>query len=161
MPEHTYPTAINASDSPARVKQTNYPEPFASRMAGRLKHPLGDLFGLTNFGVNLTRLAPNAVSALRHAHTKQDEFVYILQGHPTLHTDEGRTQLSPGMCAGFKAGTGNSHRLINETTEEVAYLEIGDRTPGDEGSYPDDDIKALLVGGEWTFVHKDGSPYLR
>ena len=36
-------------------------------MAGRQKHPLGDLFGLANIGVNLTHLAPNAVSALRHA----------------------------------------------------------------------------------------------
>jgi uncharacterized cupin superfamily protein len=159
MPERTYPTTIKASEAPARVKPTSYPEPFASRMAGRLKHPLGDLFGLTNFGVNLTRLAPMAVSALRHAHTKQDEFVYILHGHPTLHTDLGRTELSPGMCAGFKAGTGNAHCLINETTEEVVYLEVGDRTPGDEGSYPDDDLKALLVGGRWSFVRKNGSPY--
>ncbi len=128
-------------------------------MAGREKRQIGEPFGLTNFGVNLTRLAPNAVSALRHAHTRQDEFIYILQGHPTLHTDEGRTTLSPGMCAGFKAGTGNGHRLINETTEEVVYLEVGDRTPGDEGSYPDDDLKAIVVAGKWQFNHKDGRPY--
>jgi uncharacterized cupin superfamily protein len=128
-------------------------------MAGRQKHPLGDLFGLTNFGVNLTKLAPNAASALRHAHTKQDEFVYVLRGQPTLHTDEGRRRLSPGMCAGFKAGTGKGHRLVNETEEEVVYLEVGDRTPGDEGGYPDDDLQALLVGGTWKFVHKDGTPY--
>jgi uncharacterized cupin superfamily protein len=129
-------------------------------MSGREKRQLGDLFGLTNFGVNLTHVAPNAVSALRHAHTRQDEFIYILQGHPTLHTDEGRTQLSPGMCAGFKARTGNGHRLVNETDEEVVYLEIGDRTPGDEVSYPDDDLKALLVDGTWRFVHRDGTPYV-
>ena len=159
MSEKSNPVAVTAVDVPARSKPSVYPEPFASRMAGRAKRQLGDLFGLTNFGVNLTRLAPNAVSALRHAHTKQDEFVYILQGRPTLHTDEGRTQLSPGMCAGFKAGTGNGHRLINETTEEVVYLEVGDRTPGDEGSYPDDDLKALLVEGKWKFVHRDGTPY--
>ena len=160
MSEKSKPIAVTAAEVPARTKPSVYPEPFASRMVGREKHPLGDLFGLTNFGVNLTRLAPNAVSALRHAHTKQDEFVYILQGRPILHTDEGRTQLSPGMCAGFKAGTGNGHRLINETTEEVVYLEVGDRTPGDEGSYPDDDLKALLVEGKWKFVHKDGEPYV-
>jgi uncharacterized cupin superfamily protein len=159
MSQETRPIAIKASEAPARTKPSNYPEPFASRMAGRQKRPLGDLFGLTNFGVNLTRLAPNAVSALRHAHTLQDEFIYILQGHPTLHTDEGCTQLSPGMCAGFKAGTGNGHHLSNETSEDVLYLEIGDRTPGDEGSYPDDDLKALLEDGLWKFVHKDGTPY--
>lgn len=154
-----FPIAVIAAEVPVRSKPSVYPEPFASRMAGREKRPLGEQFGLTNFGVNLTRLAPNSVSALRHAHSKQDEFIYILQGRPTLHTDEGRTLLSPGMCAGFKAGTGNGHRLINETTEEVVYLEVGDRTPGDEGSYPDDDLKALLVDGKWKFVHKDGAPY--
>jgi uncharacterized cupin superfamily protein len=80
-------------------------------------------------------------------------------GRPTLHTDEGYTQLEPGMCAGFKCGTGNGHRLLINTTEEKIYLEVGDRTPGDEGAYPDDDIKALLVEGGWKFVHKNGSPY--
>ena len=97
--------ALPALDVPKRVKPSNYPEPFASQMQGREKRPLGDLFGLTNFGVNLTTLAPGAVSALRHAHTTKDEFIYILEGHPTLHTDEGRTRLSPGMCAGFKNST--------------------------------------------------------
>lgn len=159
MPKHRRPVAIVAAETPARTKPSNYPEPFASRMAGRQKRPLGDLFGLSNFGVNLTRLAPGAVSALRHAHSRQDEFVYVLQGHPTLHTDEGRLRLAPGMCAGFQAGTGNAHRLINETAEDVVYLEVGDRTPGDEGSYPDDDLRAALVEGRWKFVHKDGTPY--
>jgi uncharacterized cupin superfamily protein len=159
MTDRKNPVAITAAEAPARSKPSNYPEPFASRMMGREKRALGDLFGLTNFGVNLTRLAPGALSALRHAHSKQDEFVYILQGRPTLHTDEGRTQLCPGMCAGFKAGTGNGHHLINETSEEVSYLEVGDRASGDEGSYPDDDLKALLVAGNWVFVRKDGTPY--
>ena len=159
MAEQINQIAIIAAEAPARTKPSVYPEPFASRMAGREKRALGDFFGLKNFGVNLTCLAPNAVSALRHAHTKQDEFIYILQGRPTLHTDEGRTQLSPGMCAGFEAGTGNGHRLINETAEEVVYLEVGDRTAGDDGTYPDDDLKGLLVDGKWQFVHKDGRPY--
>lgn len=159
MADDRNPTAILAADAPPRTRPSNYPEPFASRMTGRKKRPLGDLFGLVNFGVNLTRLAPNAESALRHAHSKQDEFVYVLQGRPTLYTDEGRTELSPGMCAGFAAGTGIGHHLVNETDEDVVYLEIGDRTPGDEVSYPADDLKATLVDGKWRFTRKDGSPY--
>jgi uncharacterized cupin superfamily protein len=159
MPESKYPTAIAALEAPKRVKPSNYPEPLASRMSGRHKQPLGDRFGLPNLGVNLTRLEPGAVSALRHAHSRQDEFIYVLQGHTTLHTDEGLTPLSAGMCAGFKAWTGNAHRLMNETAQEVVYLEVGDRTPGDEGSYPDDDLKALLVDGKWKFAHKNGMPY--
>jgi uncharacterized cupin superfamily protein len=159
MSEKRNPIAVLAAEVPPRAKPSIYPEPFASRMAGREKRQLGDLFGLTNFGVNLTRLAPNAASALRHAHSKQDEFVYILQGCPTLQTDEGPIQLSPGMCAGFKAGTGHAHSLVNETAEEVVYLEIGDRTPGDEAIYPDDDLQASLVDGQWQFSRKDGTPY--
>ena len=159
MPNPPQPVAIHAAEAPVRIKPSNYPEPFASRMAGRRKQQLGDLFGLTHFGVNRTTLVPGAVSSLRHAHTKQDEFIYVLQGHPTLHTDEGKTRLAPGMCAGFRHGTGNGHRLINETADEVVYLEMGDRPPGDEGTYPDDDLLAAMVDGKWQFVHKDGSPY--
>lgn len=152
-------TAITALEAPPRTKPSNYPEPFRSMMAGRVKRPLGDLFGLTNFGVNLTVLPPGAVSALRHAHTLQDEFIYVVAGSPTLYTDEGPTLLQAGMCAGFKAGTGNAHRLVNESAEEVIYLEVGDRTPGDAASYPDEDLVAQQVDGQWKFLHKNGEPY--
>ncbi len=154
------PTAITALDAPTRTKPSNYPEPFASRMSGREKRPLGDLFGLTNFGVNLTRLAPGAVSTLRHAHTKQDEFVYIVSGHPVLVTDQGKTPLGPGMCAGFQAGTGNAHQLVNHGDDDVLYPEVGDRSAGDSVTYPYDDLQAVLDdGGKWRFLHKNGTPY--
>jgi uncharacterized cupin superfamily protein len=159
MNEQNTPVAIVASQAPPRTKPSIYPEPYASRMAGREKRPLGDLFGLSNFGVNVVRLLPGAGSALRHAHSRQDEFVYILQGHPVLITDAGETQLSAGMCAGFKSSTGNGHQLLNRTSEEVIYLEIGDRSAGDTVVYPDDDLQAALVEGKWLFAHKDGSPY--
>lgn len=156
---HPQPVAIRAADAPPKAKQSNYPEPFASRVAGRIKHPLGDLFGLRNFGVNLTRLAPGAMSALRHAHSVQDEFIYILEGSPLLVTDAGETPLQPGMCAGFRAGTGDAHHLVNCSAEEVVYLEIGDRSAGDGASYPDDDLQAAFAAGQWTFTHKNGQPY--
>lgn len=159
MPEKKMPVAVLAREAALRTKPSNYPEPFAARMKSREKRPLGDLFGLANFGVNLTRLLPGGTSALRHAHTRQDEFVYILEGRPILHTDAGETQLAPGMCAGFRSGSGDAHRLLNRTNEDVLYLEIGDRTAGDEASYPDDDIQAVLVNGQWRFVRKDGTPY--
>ena len=155
----SYPVSVTAADAPPRVKPSNYPEPFFSRMGGRVKRPLGDLFGLVNFGVNLTILRPGAVSALRHAHSRQDEFVYILEGRATLVTGAGRTPLSPGDCAGFKSGTGDAHHLVNETESDVTYLEIGDRIAGDSGTYPDDDLVATLVNGAWAFTHKDGTSY--
>lgn len=153
------PLAIEAEAAPLRTKPSNYPEPFFSRMAKREKRPLGDIFGLKNFGVNLTTLQPGGESALLHRHSKQDEFIYILDGTPTLVTDAGEIELSPGMCAGFPAG-GVAHHLVNRSDGAVVYLEIGDRTPGDEGSYPADDIKAALgPDGKWVFTHKDGQPY--
>jgi len=152
--------ALFAPDVPLRAKASSYPAPFAARMAGRDKRPLGDLFGLSNFGVNLTTLHPGAESALRHAHTRQDEFVYILAGTPTLITDQGETLLKPGMCAGFKAGSGDAHHLVNRSNLDVLYLEIGDRTAGDSATYPDDDLQALLAeNGQWRFAHQDGTPY--
>ena len=152
-------TAIDASSASLRTKPSNYPEPFFSRMAGREKRPLGDIFGLKNFGVNLTRLLPGGESALLHRHSKQDEFVYILEGEPTLVTDAGEAVLRPGMCAGFPAA-GTAHQLVNHTSRDVVYLEIGDRSAGDEGFYPSDDIQAVLgLDGKWVFTHKDGKPY--
>lgn len=158
MARNTF-TVIHAAQAPLRAKPSVYPPMLAARVKGREKRPLGDLFGLTRFGINLTRLPPGAASSLRHAHSQQDELVYVLEGYPTLHTDEGRQKLSPGMCAGFKAGTGNAHSLINETTEDVVYLEVGDRTEGDEVSYPDDDLRARFIGGDWVFSRKDGTPF--
>ncbi len=149
--------ALLAIEVAPRTRPSTYPEPFASRMQGREKRLLGDLFGLTNFGVNLTRLLPGSMSALRHAHSRQDEFIYILKGAPVLLTDTGEQQLAAGMCAGFKAGTGNAHQLLNRTTEEVIYLEVGDRSPGDQVVYPDDDLQAKYIDGKWQFTHKDGS----
>lgn len=158
-PEKTLPLAVDAKAVPARAKPSNYPEPFYSRVAGREKRPLGDVFGLKNFGVNLTVMRPGAESSVLHRHTRQDEMVYILEGRPTLVTDRGEVQLGPGICAGFAAG-GPAHQLVNRTDEIVTYLEIGDRTAGDGVDYPVDDLAASLgPDGKWAFTHKDGRPY--
>ncbi|MEZ4462670.1 MAG: cupin domain-containing protein [bacterium] len=154
-----HPLAVRATDVATRNTPSSYPSPFAERMAGREKRQLGNVFGLSNFGVNLTTLAPGAQSALMHRHSRQDEFVYVLQGTATLRTDQGDVELSEGMCAGFPHG-GLAHQIVNRSDEPVTYLEIGDRTPGDEGTYPEDDIKAVMgEDGKWRFTHKDGTPF--
>ncbi|MFC0408902.1 cupin domain-containing protein [Roseomonas elaeocarpi] len=151
--------ALVASEAPPRVKPSNYPEPFATRMSGRVKHPLGDLFGLRSFGVNLTRLHPGSVSALHHRHSRQDEFIYVLEGEPTLFTGDEVTQLRPGMVAGFPAA-GVAHHLENRTGRDCVILEVGDRAQDDEVHYPSDDIQAVMgEDGRWCFTHKDGVPY--
>ncbi|AVQ00139.1 cupin [Ahniella affigens] len=151
--------AVFAEAVPNRTRPSVYPAPIGNRFEGRAKKVLGDVFGIQKFGVNLTRLAPGAYSSLRHAHSMEEEFVYILSGQPTLRTNRGDTQLRPGMCAGFRAGNGDAHQLINLSDQDVVFLEIGDRVEGDTVSYPDDDLAARKIDGQWLFFHKDGSAY--
>ena len=152
------PIALRASAAPTRPR-SSLPADILAKLAGRTKQPLGDLFGLTRFGVNLTRLAPGAASSLRHAHSEQDEFVYILEGRPTLITDEGETPLGPGSCAGFAHGTGNAHCLVNRTDREVVILEIGDRSGDDAVTYPDDDLAGHSADGrQYRYTRKNGTP---
>ena len=141
-----------------RAKVSSYPEPFLPRVAGRRKRVLGELFGLRNFGVNLTRLGPGDASFLHHRHSRQDEFVYLVEGEPTLVTDAGETPLRPGMCAGFPAG-GAAHHLENRTARDVLYLEVGDRGAGDEVEYPRDDLALVPdpATGRRRYARKDGS----
>lgn len=156
----THPIAIEAALAPLRTRRSSYPAIFVSKLSGREKRPLGDIFGLVNFGVNLVRLPCGAMSALRHAHSRQDEFIYVLEGAPVLITDAGETPLACGMCAGFRAGTGNAHHLVNRNQEDAVYLEVGDRSQGDHVTYPNDDMQAVLDdNGQWRFLRKDGSPY--
>lgn len=151
---------ISAKSIPAPMGKTIYPQPYASLVEGRLKRKLGDFFGLTNFGVNLTDLSPGAMSALAHSHSQQDEFIFVLEGTPTLLLGKEEFILHPGECYGLKAGTGIAHQLVNQSHENVTYLEIGDRTKGDEVEYPNDDLKATQsTNGLWTLMHKDGRPY--
>jgi uncharacterized cupin superfamily protein len=152
--------AIAALAIPPREPQVSAPAELVPRFAGRLKRTLGDAFGLTHFGVNIVQLRPGAISSLRHAHSSQDEFLYVVQGEPTLVTEGGEILLKPGMCAGFKAGLGNAHQLANRTNEEVIFLEVGDRTVPDEVAYPDDDLSVSFdASGKVLFRRKDGTRY--
>ncbi len=153
------PVALVAADAPPRTVPSIYPEPYKSMMNGRVKRALGSRFGLKNFGVNLVRMVPGASSALRHRHATQDEFIYVLEGNPVLVTDDGESQLAPGMCAGFPA-SGTAHCLVNRGDADVVWLEVGDRSPGDTVTYPDDDIQGMSnPDGSWLFLHKDGTPF--
>ncbi|WP_413172733.1 cupin domain-containing protein [Anabaena azotica] len=150
---------INPENIPHRTTSV-YPEVFKYRIAGRVKQALGNAAGLKNFGVNLVTLSPGSCSALRHWHHKQDEFIYIIQGEATLVTNAGEQILTPGMMAGFPAGEANGHQIVNKSSEIAIYLEVGDRTPGDEVDYPDDDLIAKSSdNGGWIFTHRDGDLY--
>lgn len=143
---------------PSRVEPefgSSYPEHLRGPVAGRVRRRLGNALGLSGFGVNLTRLEPGAQSALRHWHTREDEFVYVVEGVLTLRTDAGDVALTAGMCAGFPAGKPDGHCLINLSDRPATYLEVGNRVDGDEAHYPEED---LWCRGK-KFFHRDGRPW--
>jgi len=150
--------AIDPATVPA-VTGSRYPEPFRSRVATRRKQRLGDALGLKNYGVNLTTIPPGAVSALRHWHSHEHEFIYMVSGELTLVTNDGEQRLTPGMCAGFPAAKADGHCLANRTQRDAVYLEVGDRRPEDAVTYPDDDIAGQATPQGRRFTHKDGTSY--
>lgn len=136
---------------------TGYPPPYDAAVAGRSSQALGDAAGLTKFGVNLVRLAPGAWSSQRHWHPGEDEFVYVLEGEPTLVGDAGETLLHPGDAVGFAKGVADGHHLINRSPAPVCFLVVGARHPGDDCHYPDADL--FYDGAKAAYVRKNGKPF--
>ncbi len=138
---------------------STYPKPFRPVAVGRSRKRLGVAAGLDQFGVNLTTLKPGAASALRHWHEKEDELVYILEGEVALIEDGGETMLKAGDAAGFKANVPNGHHLVNKSSRDAVYLEIGTRSKHERAEYPDVDLRIIRdeAGGHYT--HKNGQPY--
>lgn len=138
---------------------TNYPDPFHRAVEGRARKRLGNAAGLDQFGVNLTTLTPGAASALRHWHEREDEFVYILEGEVVLIEDDGETVLRPGDAAGFKANNGIGHQLVNRSSRDALYLEIGTRAKHERVDYPDVDMMVVRDDNGMRYTHKDGKEY--
>ena len=151
---------IDIANVPVRTS-TVYPAEFRDVVNGREKQPLGNAAGLTQFGVNLTRLKPGAASALRHWHQAEDELVYVLEGELVLIENEGETVMRPGDAAGFKAGVANGHHLINRSGRDAVYLEVGTRSARDHAEYPDVDLVYDKDGADLRLTHKNGEPYPR
>jgi len=139
--------------------RTGYPAPFDRVAQGRERKRLGKAVGLDQFGVNLTTLKPGAASALRHWHEREDELVYVLQGEVALIEDGGEQILRPGDAAGFKANSGNGHHLVNRSSRDAVYLEIGTRAKHERVHYPDVDLAVVRDDKGFRYTHKNGEPY--
>lgn len=149
--------AIDSSTISPRTT-SGYPEAVRPRVLPREKRALGDAFGLTKFGVNLTTLFPGKESSMRHYHSHEDELIFVIEGEVVLRTDEGEQLLGAGMCAGFPAGTKNGHQLVNRSGLPARYLEMGNRDPQDTAGYSDVDLASSKTpDGGWNYTRRDGS----
>jgi uncharacterized cupin superfamily protein len=142
---------------------SGYPEPYRSRVLPREKRALGDALGLKTIGINHTVLAPGKESSMRHWHTHEEEFVYVLSGEVVLRTDGGEQVLTPGMCAGFPASadgkTGDGHQLINRGVVPAVYLEVSNRDARDQAFYTEVDLHFHGADAAVQFTRKDGSRF--
>jgi uncharacterized cupin superfamily protein len=144
----------------AETNATGYPPPYDALQKRRHWRRLGDHAGLKNFGANLVRVEPGGQSSCRHAHTKEDELVLILEGELVLETEAGRETVKPGTYIGFPAATGDAHRLVNESDRDAVFLVIGDRKDGDEVVYPDVDMFGQHgADGKFRWYRKNGTAY--
>ena len=139
--------------------RTGYPPPFDRVVVGRERKRLGNAVGLDQFGVNLTTLKPGAASALRHWHEQEDELIFVLEGEVVLIEDGGETVLKPGDAAGFKANNPNGHHLVNKSSRDAVYLEIGTRSKYERAHYPDVDMMVVRDDKGVRYTHKNGEPY--
>jgi len=139
--------------------RTGYPPPFDRVVLGRARKRLGNAVGLDQFGVNLTTLKPGAASALRHWHEQEDELIFVLEGEVVLIEDGGETVLKPGDAAGFKANNPNGHHLVNKSSRDAVYLEIGTRSKYERAHYPDVDMMVVRDDKGVRYTHKNGEPY--
>jgi len=139
--------------------RSGYPPPLNRSVEGRIRKRLGNAVGLDQFGVNLTTLKPGAWSSQRHWHECEDELVYVLEGEVVLCEDDGETVLKPGDAAGWKANAPNGHCLINRSSRDAVFLEIGARAPRERASYPDIDMLAERDTSGSRYLHKSGEPY--
>jgi uncharacterized cupin superfamily protein len=146
------------SELPVRTG-TIYPAVFSNEIAGRSKVDLGHAFGLSQFGVNITILEPGAWSSHRHAHREEDELIFALEGDLVLVDDNGRHPFRPGMVAGFKAGNGNAHHLVNESDKPAKFLVVGTRSQTETVHYPDVDMLAVKVDGKFAVTRKNGAAF--
>jgi uncharacterized cupin superfamily protein len=138
---------------------SGYPEPYRSRVLPREKRQLGDALGLTKIGINQTTLPPGKESSMRHWHTHEEEFIYVLSGEVVLCTDAGEQTLTAGMCAGFPLGTSDGHQLVNRSAAPAVYLEVSNRDAADRAFYPDVDLQFHGVKAAVMFTRKDGSRF--
>lgn len=138
---------------------SSYPSPFDEPCTERSNRSLGDEFGLRDFGVQLTILEPGAWSSQRHWHSAEDEFIYVLEGRPTLVMDEGETVMGPGDIAGFKAGVANGHHIVNQSDSVAKLLVVGSRKRDDDAFYSDIDMRILKRHRGGTYTRTNGDPY--
>src|SRR5512147_972884 len=129
----------------ARPKKTAFPG-----VASVVRSP-GDATGLTRMGVHLRVVSPGMAGTIRHFHTVEEEWAYILSGRGTLRLGPHRIPVRVGSFAGFPPGP-RPHHFIAEGDEPLAILEGGERRPQEEvGCYPD-------IPVWWTYGGKVDPP---
>jgi uncharacterized cupin superfamily protein len=147
-----------SSEAPEGIG-SDYPTPFNEPCKEGSNRNLARVLGLSKIGVQQFALPPGAWSSQRHWHSHEDELVYVLEGEPTLVTDEGEVKLEPGDFVGFRAGLENGRQVLNRANSPAKFIAVSNQDPLDDATYSDIDMQIRRRASGGTYSNKKGEPY--
>jgi uncharacterized cupin superfamily protein/RimJ/RimL family protein N-acetyltransferase len=110
--------------------------------------PFAKHFGLKRVGIHHELLPPGRRTSWPHAEENEEEFVFVIDGHPDVWIDGILYRLGPGDAVGFPPGTGIAHTFINNTTASCRLLVVGEASkPDNKGHYPINPDRNRAMGG--------------
>ena len=119
------------------VSKTSRGSPRGEHFGARVKTLANSDRDNLRLGVHIEELPPRKQSSPFHYHLHEEEHFLILEGEVTLRFGEERILLKKGDFVTFPAGQKLGHCFINEGTEPVQYLIIGEAKNDDISVYPD------------------------
>ena len=117
----------------------------------RTDKSLGDAAGLKNIGIHLISIAPGDKSTEFHTHKYEEEAIYVLSGRGTEVIGDAKQRVGPGDFIGFPAA-GAAHETINDGTEPLVCLVIGQRLAQDVVDYPRKSKRLYRNSGERDMI---------
>jgi uncharacterized cupin superfamily protein len=131
---------------------------FVNPLAIRQNKSIGDAVGMKNLGVHLVTVAPGDSSTEFHAHRYEEECIYVLSGRGKATIGEATHQIGPGDFIGCPCN-GVAHETINDGTEPLVYLVVGQRLVQEVTDYPRKGLRLFRHSGvrelvDWKDLRK-------
>lgn len=116
--------------------------------------PLSDRVGMVRAQLAVGRIPPGKESFDFHAHSLQEEFIFILSGEGEAEIGDETHAIGPGDYMGFPID-GTAHNMRNTGEEDLVYLMGGERTAMEVAHFPRHGKTVIFGGGKIQLVDDD------
>jgi uncharacterized cupin superfamily protein len=127
---------------------------FLNPQAIRSNKSLGDAIGLKQLGVHLITVAPGNRSTEFHVHHYEEECIYVLAGSGAAVIGEETHRIGPGDFIGCPCN-GVAHEMLNDGTEPLVCLVVGQRLTQDITDYPRQRKRLFRHSGKRDLIDHD------